>query len=402
MSNISFTIHPNIASYLLEQLNTSNIQEAIVEKLKQPETGGVVLNKQEVDSIKKTLNIKYYALFYSEVRPSENENIAKFRKNVSFQQDKTGVTPWVKKQIYWAREKRLQYLDILEQLGEQNISIFNTLDQEIPQSSPIKERANLIRQKVNALYFSQQTKRPNAGEFLRGMIYALEELGILVFSSPYSNGWQGFAISYDTYPIIFFNSGFSTGRSLFTIAHELGHLILHRGDNVLDQELTSFSNDLAKEEVEANRFAAHFLMPEDDFTKEYNRIKENTEIGGKLLDQLSTKFYTSKQSVFWHIQNLNLANQNELAQLRKVAYPSKPPKDKESSSGSSFGTSSNPIFNTVTRYGVLATYRTILAKNRGAIDSKDVYNFFQDASNPTSLSLNLYRVERAFLEGRVI
>ena len=59
-------------------------------------------------------------------------------------------------------------------------------------------------------------------------------------------------------------------RDNFTIAHELGHLFLHK-----TEESKEFhrSGEPKTEEVEANIFAAEFLMPEDEFknkAKEFN------------------------------------------------------------------------------------------------------------------------------------
>lgn len=73
----------------------------------------------------------------------------------------------------------------------------------------------------------------------------------------------------------------SMGRDKFTIAHELGHLFLHfpivravypndgmRAYRWLDEDA---SEDMRRCEWEANWFAASFVMPEDLFTKVYNK-----------------------------------------------------------------------------------------------------------------------------------
>ena len=54
-------------------------------------------------------------------------------------------------------------------------------------------------------------------------------------------------------------------RRIFTAAHELGHLILHLSSYDVTQE----TEDKAQEQ-EADRFAAHFLMPDEGFLKEWN------------------------------------------------------------------------------------------------------------------------------------
>lgn len=60
------------------------------------------------------------------------------------------------------------------------------------------------------------------------------------------------------------NESISVERKIFTIAHELGHLILHR--NSFDGEVSE-ENEI--EEKQANDFAAELLMPEKAFEKQW-------------------------------------------------------------------------------------------------------------------------------------
>lgn len=80
------------------------------------------------------------------------------------------------------------------------------------------------------------------------------------------------------------------GRYRFTVAHELGHYVLHR-QGVLDKVTTrrdmTIWND-ASEEAEANCFAAELLMPEFMFE---SRCVGEPSIS--LLDDLATTFRTS-------------------------------------------------------------------------------------------------------------
>ncbi len=70
----------------------------------------------------------------------------------------------------------------------------------------------------------------------------------------------------------------SKARDRFTIAHELGHLVLHYYSRAGDvAEVERFDRDGADlAEVEANWFAAALLMPEDDFREAF------TELNGDL------------------------------------------------------------------------------------------------------------------------
>lgn len=67
---------------------------------------------------------------------------------------------------------------------------------------------------------------------------------------------------------IYLNSEDTPERRTFTLAHELGHYILH-GDSIVqlrvDQYVYKEGSKEAEEETEANYFAACLLMPEDKY-----------------------------------------------------------------------------------------------------------------------------------------
>lgn len=85
-------------------------------------------------------------------------------------------------------------------------------------------------------------------------------------------------------------SGHNLGRFRFTIAHEMGHYVLHRQgalDKIATRRDLTIWND-ASEEAEANCFAAELLMPEFLFK---SRCVGEPSIA--LLDRLADEFRTS-------------------------------------------------------------------------------------------------------------
>lgn len=60
---------------------------------------------------------------------------------------------------------------------------------------------------------------------------------------------------------IAYNAKMPPGRRLFTVAHELGHYFLHRGDQSVFLCQQAFEYTSSMPEQEANAFAAELLMP---------------------------------------------------------------------------------------------------------------------------------------------
>ena len=64
--------------------------------------------------------------------------------------------------------------------------------------------------------------------------------------------------------LVLINNRHSSVRKRFTLAHELGHIILHPNQDQIDYRLFGETSD---KETEANRFAATILMPVEAFKK---------------------------------------------------------------------------------------------------------------------------------------
>lgn len=117
-------------------------------------------------------------------------------------------------------------------------------DRQVPQFDPFDTRA------VDAALMVRAQWRMPIGP-VRNLTRWLESAGVLVVEEDFGtlrvdglSQWAG------AHPIVLLNSAAPTDRRRLTLAHELGHLVLH--SHYLD----------ADAEAEATAFAAEFLMPE--------------------------------------------------------------------------------------------------------------------------------------------
>lgn len=135
-------------------------------------------------------------------------------------------------------------------------------------------------------------------------------LGIDVMVESYSReDFAGASITDWTFPFILVNQDQPTTRALFTLAHELGH-VLSKGGAILtlDANLTALTNW----ERFANAFAANFLMPE----AHVNAIvkKQGREVGS--LATMLVEFGVSFESLVYRLHNLALINAAGRDQLK--------------------------------------------------------------------------------------
>lgn len=114
--------------------------------------------------------------------------------------------------------------------------------------------------------------------------------------------------------VIGINSSHAKRRQRFTIAHEIGHLVLkHRGDIFVDKTVrinrdSKSALAIDKNEIEANGFAAALLMPRKQIIREVQK-RLNSKEGKKdysLVDYLAEAFQVSTQAMEYRLNNLGI------------------------------------------------------------------------------------------------
>jgi Zn-dependent peptidase ImmA (M78 family) len=99
--------------------------------------------------------------------------------------------------------------------------------------------------------------------------------------------------------LIFFNEDVPMDRLRFTLAHELGHLVMHRIPSL-------------KMEDEANRFAAEFLMPRAEIEPQLMRLSL------PVLATLKQIWKVSMAALLEHAKRLGTVTERQYVRLRSA------------------------------------------------------------------------------------
>lgn len=137
-------------------------------------------------------------------------------------------------------------------------------------------------------------------------------LGATVRYAPFKGELAGMLIRDDAERgiVIGVNSLHHSNRQRFTIAHECGHLRLHKGRrSYVDRsfrinrrdEVSSQATDV--EEIEANRFAAELLMPYDLITEDLIEHRPDIEDEDELR-KLADRYGVSLQALTLRIRSV--------------------------------------------------------------------------------------------------
>jgi Zn-dependent peptidase ImmA (M78 family) len=112
-----------------------------------------------------------------------------------------------------------------------------------------------------------------------------------------------------------YNPNESEVRKRFTIAHEIGHFVLHKINNDMfidKKEFKLFRNEQSstgehRMEQEANAFAAALLMPKELLITEIKKFKiDLSDDEDDSIRNLAKKFEVSATAMTYRIDNLNL------------------------------------------------------------------------------------------------
>lgn len=127
-----------------------------------------------------------------------------------------------------------------------------------PSDNPA-ESARRLRKMLS--FEIQEQKSWNSNDSLNNFKKIIEDLGIFIFqlSFPFSDA-RGFALNGE-FPVIVINQNDSPNGRIFTLFHELFH-ILQKSSNIFSERNLIYNNDI---ETNCNSFAAEFLVPQDDF-----------------------------------------------------------------------------------------------------------------------------------------
>lgn len=115
-------------------------------------------------------------------------------------------------------------------------------------------------------------------------------------------------------PVIGVNSNNPKVRQRFTIGHELGHLALHPGQQLILERLVRLnfrdatsSTTSDEEEIEANHFAAELLMPRDLLTHSLSVLLQGRPLSDvEVVRRLARRFEVSQSAMEYRLANLGL------------------------------------------------------------------------------------------------
>lgn len=305
-------INPEILKWAREQCGLTH-QEAVgsyfnPEKLEKAERGEVFLTFNQLLTIANKYG-RNPAFFYLDHIPKE-ELIEDFRTPSSL---KVKYSPKLRRAIINVKEKHEIAVDFKNYDKEYDYSYVNL----ISLGSNVEDVAKKI---LNLLHINLKERKSwkNKYSALKGWIKAIEAKGILVFQLSHidTGEMRAFSISETPFPVITLNRGDSPFGRIFSLIHELCHIMLKKGGicryNFQDEEHF-------KIEKFCNAVAGEVIVPKSSLLEQKIIIKHGSsdEWEERELNSLSKIYWASSEVILRRLLTLNLTSKTFYQKMRE-------------------------------------------------------------------------------------
>ena len=318
MSQLVF-VNPDILRWARETAGYS--VEEVVRKLKRKritietveswENGKEFPNYIELERLAYEIYKRPLALFFFPEPPIEETPRQSFRTLP--EQEIERFSPRL---LFLLRQAKTMQIN-LDELYEHVNPAQNKIIHDLKFSSNIAfpEMVNAVREYLK-IDLEVQMKWKSTTEAFRVWRKAFEEYGVFVFKEAFKEETiSGFCFYDEQFPLIYINNSKSITRQIFTLFHELSHLLFRTGG--IDTSLEGYVNLLKGEnkriEMFCNRFAGAFLVPDDDFNKriKYITVNENS------VSELAGLYSVSREVILRKFFDRSMVNQQYYEKIIK-------------------------------------------------------------------------------------
>lgn len=290
----------------------------------QYETKNMMPEINKIYDISDMFNVRT-AYFINE-QPNEFKADSVNKQSIAFRAKNHKVsTKLLSKQYYQATYLSNLTAYLFSYIKAPNMPILNIVantEKILCSNIDVANRKSLIK-KVASLTRNMLMKEKSNRELL----FELEKSGVIIYEKGIDNEADAFSFwSKNGWPFIILgsNKGVAVRRN-FDIAHELGHIILHR--NIQFDILST--EEYKKVENEADIFASEFLLPETEFITDFSNL--NKKSNPDYFKLLKEKWFVSIQAIGMRAYYLGLMSETQYryfwATINKKGYKKQEPLD---------------------------------------------------------------------------
>lgn len=173
-------------------------------------------------------------------------------------------------------------------------------DVRLSRQADIPKQAQAIREYLG-ISLHNQVGWKDDDSALKQWRKAIENVGVFVFKSSFKQKEiSGFCLYDDVFPVIYLNNSTTKTRQIFSLFHELIHLLLGiNGISKLDSRYVDYLPQTEKKiEQFCNAITAELLIPLSDFLQQTQRLTGNLEdLPDEVFSVLANRYCVSREAV---------------------------------------------------------------------------------------------------------
>ena len=203
------------------------------------------------------------AIFFFPKPPEEPDKISEFRTLPSSERD--SLSSDTRYAVRLAESMQIALRELNNGVNPSPRKIFD--DVLIALNEPPDRLAERTRSYVGITIEDQRKWSSNA-DALENWRTTIEDSGIYVFKRSFKQKEiSGFSLMDEEFPVIFLNNSTPPTRQVFTLWHEVAHILLNTSGVTKEDDsfIELLVGDSKVMEVQANAFAGEFLVPTEDF-----------------------------------------------------------------------------------------------------------------------------------------
>lgn len=308
MANYARGVNPALLKWARETAGLSPEQVAKslhkdIAEITRWESGLALPTYSQLEKLAYTLYKRPLAVFYFSQPPEEPEPSQSFRTLPDSE-----IENLLPDTLLAIRQARAMQITLAELNDGENPSSRQILrDLHVDVHDDVAAAARRAREYLSVPLETQLHWRSD-DEALKFWRDAVQDVGIFVFKRAFRQGdVSGFCLPDDKFPVIYINNHTSKTRQIFTLFHELAHLLSSTGGITKrdDRYINALGGDNRAIEVFCNRFTGEFLVPSADFDLRLS----TTEPVERLVEKLARSYKVSREVVLRKLLDRRIVDQ---------------------------------------------------------------------------------------------
>ena len=222
--------------------------------------------------------------------------------------------------------------------------------------------------KLLGISLEEQKNWKSIDDALKEWREVIESRGVFIFKDAFKNSdFSGFCLYDSLFPVIYMNNSVEKSRQIFTLFHELAHLIFKTSgiDKIMEDDMDYISDDAKKIEIACNEFAGEFLVPRKDFIFSLSLLS-NKKIDEETISSLANNYCVSREVILRKLLDVNKISQATFRKFSNKWAEEFKNRDKKSAGGNFYYTRAAYLGQNYIKFVLAKMYQNNISQEQAA------------------------------------